>query len=352
MSEKNSETSKSWFAVFDNPQDHGYPGEPLEVIERLKEEWIEGHPTRSGAWIYCISAEGLRHIHMILEDTKTMRWSAIKKSYAIGMHFVPTKGTKEQAEDYINKRGKWEEKGEQIICSTRYGEIKANRGNRRDLETIEELISLGHTPTEIMDMSFSYRRYETMIRGAYFSKRNKETPFVRDVNVIWHVGASGSGKSYTANQIVSEHGEDYLYFVTDYESGFMDKYCGEPVLFLDEYRGQFRFSTLLTMLQGYKTQVHCRYTNSVQLWTEVHITSVKAPEMVYENLIESYEERRIDTFEQLRRRINTIVYHWKDESGYHQYAMPMTEYKDYHDLGIKARDGFMPVPDGADIPFD
>ena len=74
--------------------------------------------------------------------------------------------------------------------------------------------------------------------------------------------------------------------------------------------------------------------------------------MVYENLIESYEERRIDTFEQLRRRINTIVYHWKDESGYHQYAMPMTEYKDYHDLGIKARDGFMPVPDGADIPFD
>lgn len=351
MSDIKDETSKSWFAVFDNPQDHGYPGEPLEVIERLKDEWIEGHPTRSGAWIYCISDKGLRHIHMILEDTKTMRWTAIKKSYAIGMHFRPTKGTKEQAEDYINKRGKWEEKGEQIICSTRHGEIKANRGNRRDLETIEELISLGHTPSEIMDMSFSYRRYETMIRGAYFSKRNRETPFVRDVNVIWHVGASGSGKSYTAQQIVSEYGEDHLYFVTDYENGFMDKYSGEPVLFLDEYRGQFRFSTLLTILQGYKTQIHCRYANAVQLWNEVHITSVKSPDMVYENLIESFEERRIDTFEQLRRRINTIVYHWKDEAGFHQYSMPMTDYKDYHDLGIRARDGFVPVPSDAELPF-
>lgn len=324
--------SKSWFAVFDNPELHGYDYEPMQIIEKLRDEWIENNPTRSGAWIYCISETGLKHVHMILEDTKAMRWTAIKKSYAIGMHFNPTKGTKEQAEDYINKRGKWEEKGEQVICSVRHGEIKANRGNRRDLETIEELIALGKTPSEIMDMSFSYRRYDKMIRGAYFSKRNRETPFIRDVKVVWHVGASGSGKSYCAKQLIDDHGEDYIYFVTDYENGFLDKYCGEPVLFLDEYRGQFRFSTLLTMLQGYKTQVHCRYENAVQLWNEVHITSVKAPEMVYESLIESYEERQIDTFEQLRRRISEMVYHWKDADGYHQYSVPMTEYKNYNHL--------------------
>ena len=43
-------TSRSWFAVFNNPQDHGYDGKPIEVLERLKNEWIENNPTRTGAW--------------------------------------------------------------------------------------------------------------------------------------------------------------------------------------------------------------------------------------------------------------------------------------------------------------
>lgn len=344
--------SKSWFCVFNNPENHGYKGEPMEIIEKLKEEWIEGYPSRTGAWVYCVSAEGLKHVHMVLEDTKAMRFSTIKKSYAIGMHFEPTKGNKEQAEDYINKRGRFSEKGEQIICFTRYGEIKASQGSRRDLDNIEEMINLGYTPSQIFDTSFSYRRFDKMIKEAYFAKRNRETPFLRDVKVIWHVGESGSGKSYTAQQIISEHGEDYLYFVTDYDSGFMDKYCGEPVLFLDEYRGQFKFSTLLTMLQGYKTQIHCRYANGVQLWTEVHITSVKTPDMVYESLICDDRERNIDTFEQLRRRISIIVFHWKNDFGYHQYSMPMSDYIDYQHLCITAKTSFVPLPPELKTPFD
>lgn len=345
--------SKSWFCVFNNPVEHGYSGEPIDIIERLKEEWITECPTRTGAWVYCISAEGLHHVHMVLEDVKAMRFTAIKKSYALGMHFEPTKGSKDQAEDYINKRGKFEEKGEKIVCSVLHGEIKGAQGSRRDLSILEELLEQGYTPSQIMDMSFSYRRYEKLIRDAYFSKRIKETPFLRDVNVIWHVGESGSGKSYTAQQLVTSYGEDYMYFVTDYESGFMDKYCGEPVLFLDEYRGQFKYSTLLTMIQGYKTQIHARYANAVALWSEVHITSVKTPDLVYETLIDDERERNIDTFEQLRRRISTIIYHWKDALGYHQYPMPMSEYQGYEHLATLARaSSFVPVPADMKTPFE
>lgn len=348
-----NDVSKSWFCVLNNPEEHGYVGEPHEIIDRLKEEWIFEHPSRTGAWVYCISAEGLRHVHMVLEDVKAMRFSAIKKSYAVGMHFEPTKGSKEQAEDYINKRGKFKEKGEAVLYSDRHGEIKGAQGSRRDIEVIEELISSGCTPGAIMRMSMSYRRYEKMIRDAYYDKRSLETSFLREIEVVWHVGESGSGKSFVANQIAQERGEDYMYFLSDYDNGCFDKYNGEPILFLDEYRGQFRYSSLLSYLHGYKVQVHARYSNVVSLWNEVHITSVKPPELVYEKMVLGIAERSIDTFEQLRRRITRIVYHWKDASGYHEYSLPMSQYRDYEHLKHEALEGgFVQLAIGDVVPFD
>ena len=344
------EVSKSWFCVFNNPSQHGYIGEPHEIIERLKNEWIADKPSRTGAWVYCISAEGLHHVHMVLEDVIAMRFTAIKKSYALGMHFEPTKGSKEQAEKYILKKGKFEEKGEQILYSDRHGEIKGCQGNRRDLDIIEELIKDGKTPNEIMSMTIQYRRYEKLIKDCYYQKRSKETPFLRNVNVIWHVGQSGSGKSFCAQQLIEDYGEDNVYFVSDYDNGFMDKYNGERILFLDEYRGQFKYSTLLVMLQGYKTQVHARYSNAVALWDEVHITSVIPPDLIYERLLSHEGNRHLDTYEQLKRRINTIIYHWKNESGeYNQFVLPCTIYKDYDDLIYLALK--KPSESFAQLPF-
>ena len=31
--------SRSWFAVFPNPEQHGYDGSPEEIVEKLKNEW-------------------------------------------------------------------------------------------------------------------------------------------------------------------------------------------------------------------------------------------------------------------------------------------------------------------------
>ncbi len=35
--------SRSWFAVFPNPEQHGYTGTPEQIVEKLKEEWISGN---------------------------------------------------------------------------------------------------------------------------------------------------------------------------------------------------------------------------------------------------------------------------------------------------------------------
>lgn len=92
-------SSKSWFCVFNNPQEV-YSGEPEVIAEQVLEEWVKDHPTRTGAVAYCVSADGLHHLHMVLEDTNKARFSALKKAYPKA-HLEPTMGNKQQAEDYI-----------------------------------------------------------------------------------------------------------------------------------------------------------------------------------------------------------------------------------------------------------
>jgi hypothetical protein len=327
------ESCKSWFCVLNNPQDI-YTGEPHEIAHKCLDDWIDNRPTRAGAVAYCITAEGLIHLHMVLEDSQKARFSALKKTYPKA-HLEPTKGTKEQAEDYINKRGKYQEKGEQVIYIARHGEIKGNQGARKDFEVIELMIEEGKTPREIMMSNFSYRRYDKMIKQAYFDKRNKETPYFRDIKVYWHVGETGTGKSHVSRIMIDEHGENHLYMYTDFLSGGLDNYCGEPVLFMDEFRGDLKYGELLKILQGYKMPLHARYTNIIPLWTEVHITSPLPPERVYMKMAE--DNRDLDTQKQLFRRISFVVYHWKEENNYCQAEIPMSEYTSYEDMKRKCQ---------------
>lgn len=335
-----NETSRSWFAVLNNPADHGYEGTPEEVCEKLREEWTADSDTRTGAWAYCVSAEGLHHVHMVLEDTVTMRFSKIKKSYAnAAMHFEATKGYKAQVEDYIQKRGVFAEKGEQVLHTCYAGEIKgAQPGRRADLEEIAALLDAGHTPEEIMRMNFLYRRYERMIRSAFFDKRKRETPPRREVKVHYLVGPSGSGKSYTYVKLCEELGEEAIYLFSDYEGGGFDNYQGQEILFLDELKGQFTHGLLLQILDRYKIQVHARYSNIYALWREVYITSVFPPEELYRKMVEESARGR-DKLQQLLRRITDITYCFVDAAGeYQRYTVPMSEYFDYAELKAAARE--------------
>ena len=58
------------------------------------------------------------------------------------------------------------------------------------------------------------------------------------------------------------------------------------------------------MLDGYKVPIHARYANVLSVWNDVHITSVIPIEEWYHN------KNIRDTFEQLKRRISYITYHY------------------------------------------
>lgn len=343
------DVSKSWFAVLNNPAEHGFSGTPQEVCEQLRDEWVRDSTTRSGAWAYCVSAAGFHHVHMVLEDKVSMRFSAIKKSYAAGMHFEETKGTKQQAEDYIYKRYPFDEKGEQILHITKAGSIRGHQGKRNDIERIGELLEDGKTPDEILREDFAYYRYQMMIRQAFYDKRRRDVPPIRDVKVHLIIGPPGSGKSYHYPRLCEQYGEDKVYIVTDYKNGGMDRYAAEPYLFLDEYKGQLPYATFLAITDHYKTQIHARYTNVWALWNEVFITSVLSPESLYRIMV-PLELQTIDSIEQMLRRFNDITYCYKDGNAYKRYTIPMSDYRGMDVLRTDAMafGDVLPFPDSKD----
>lgn len=84
--------------------------------------------------------------------------------------------------------GTFEESGD-------YSEL--GQGYRSDLDDIQAMLDDGLKPSEILGEGLHYQRYEKMVRGAYFDKRNRETPVRRKVAVHYLVGESGTGKTNT-----------------------------------------------------------------------------------------------------------------------------------------------------------
>ena len=146
-------------------------------------------------------------------------------------------------------------------------------------------------------------------------------------------------------------------------SGGLDNYITEgapSVLFMDEFKGVgISYSKLLVMLNEYPNmQTHARYSNVYNLWGNFFITSIYAPEELFDIMVDS-DKRKIDSYEQLRRRINKIVYHYKDDSGnFMSYTMDSKDYVDREDLLSRIRDnvdpdGFRKIATQSDttVPF-
>ena len=104
------------------------------------------------------------------------------------------------------------------------------------------------------------------------------------------------------------------------------------------------------MLQGYKQQFHARYANITGLWTEVHITSVLPPELVYSNMVSEHKE--YDTIKQLLRRLTKIIYHYKEDDVYKVYEESTDTYTDYDGMRRRMLDKTDFIPVQGELPFN
>lgn len=334
--------SKKWLLTINHPLEKGWTHEKIKERLALFPSII----------YYALADEQGEtfHTHVFFALGTPARFSTIKKRFPEA-HIDKALGTAAECRAYLTKTGKWAEtdKAESVIPGSfiEFGDLPIDpcQGHRSDFDEIAALIEAGCTPSEIMAENFAYRRYERMIRSAYFDKRKRETPTKRAVTIHYLVGESGTGKSHTYVTLCEEHGEDNVFLLTDYDGGGFDTFCGEPVLFMDEYKGQLPFGTLLTITDQLKAQVHARYTNVTAVWDEVYITSVFPPEELYKKMVEE-DVRGRDKQQQLLRRISDITYCFFDASGERQrYTIPMSEYTDYAELKAQAAEHI-----GAEAP--
>lgn len=330
------ESKRSWFCVWNNPQKYYPELTEQEIVNKAISLWVENKPKRTCAVSYELADTGTPHLHLVLEDPAKSRFSALQKLYP-GIHIKETQGTKAEVLDYMYKVGKHAEKNHTIVIPPVFhGEINAKLSKQDNiLDSIQDMIQEGYTPKEIMRLDIRYRKHEVLIKKAYFDKRNLETPPIRNVNIRYHVGESGTGKSYTYVNLCEELGEEAIYLVSDHsENGAFDFYYGQPNIFIDELR-YMKYEILLQIMDKYKVQIHCRYENAWSLWSQVDITSILPPEKLYENIVPS-DRRSDDSFEQLKRRINTVVYHYKCNTEYKMFELDGQEYTNYENLVNRA----------------
>lgn len=358
--------SRSWIAVvhITNMKSIGLTEKeymnPEYLADVLSATWNESGKGRTCAVAICESADGCYHAHMALYGNTT----TLKKVATIlhNSHIEPQLAGKKELTAYILKEGKHAEKGEKVLYLKDIESIRDVKGKRNELEEIEELILKGKNPKQILDIDIRFYKFEKLIIRAYIDYRMKNAPIRRDIYCEYHTGESGTGKTFTYEQMAETEGVDNIYVLTDYDnnaSGGLDNYIKQgapPILFMDEFKGfGISYEKLLTMLNGYaRMQTHSRYSNTYNLWERVVITSIYPPEHIYQNMVAS-ENRNLDSYTQLMRRISKVVYHYIEDGEYKTYSIDSKDYTCYEDLKNKAlgKDGFQPMTEAEikDLPF-
>ena len=336
--------SRSWIGTIHiaNMIKAGLTKEEYEAPECIADffinQWEQSGQGRQAGIAICLSKEGCYHAHIACYGNTT----TLKKVSEIlfNAHIEPQLGGKDQLRGYLLKKGKYEEKGEQILFSKGLDVIQDIQGKRSDLDEIEALLEDGLTPDEIFAESFRFRKYEKMIRADFLARRIRETPLIKTMHNEYHWGQSGSGKTYTYYKLCEEYSSSDVYLCNDYSgSGGFDFYSNNPAKFivLDEFRGGISYNQLLSMMDVYsRNQQHCRYQNTYALWTSVFICSIYPPEEVYKMMVNELH-RSTDSFGQFLRRLNKIVYHYVDTNGeYKTFELLPCQYKDANTMKLMA----------------
>lgn len=290
--------------------------------------------TENYVYTICQSAQGVYHIHLVATFSNTQRSKTVAKHLG-NCHVEEMRGTREQADNYINKRGKFEEKGEKILLKGGSIEkIQDNSGRRTDYEEFDKMIMTG----EIYDLSlnrFLLRlKNETEVRNftARFTRVLKQIqPNHRNIKVIYVEGESGSGKSKGA---IERFPNAFRASVAEKTNFPFNGYMGEKELWLDELRpGIFNHAELMQILDGYKMNVDVKYGQMPAVWETVIITTAFPFDDWYKDGVKSYEIGR----KEFERRISE---RYIAKNGVWEKI----------EKGMSPRQDFMPI-DKNEIPF-
>lgn len=168
---------------------------PEDIADFFIELWRSSGKDRTSGVAVCVSEKGLYHLHMALYGNTTTLSNVSKILF--NSHVEPQLGGKKELTDYLNKSGKYAEKGEIVLYTKGLDAIQDNQGNRSDLVEIESYLQEGLKPEEIFELSFRFRRFEKQIKAQYISLKIKSTPLIKDMQNEYHVGDAVQVKPFT-----------------------------------------------------------------------------------------------------------------------------------------------------------
>ena len=170
----------------------------------------------------------------------------------------------------------------------------SHQGTRTDLENFRAAIKRNCPDDELIQdhlpVLAKYPRLESRLKLHYLKQSTR--PF-REVEVIVHYGAAGSGKTRKPY-------EEGAYVFDDYENGWWDGYDGESVVLFNDFYGGIKWSFFLRLLDGYQVRLKVKGGFTYAQWSKVYITSNKHPD-------EWYRDHSLNDAE-FRRRITNVIH--------------------------------------------
>jgi len=215
---------------------------------------------------------------------KIGNWFKQKEGH-VHAHIEPMRGSLLENEAYCSKvtGGVLTEFGDKPSPGARHDLEAVVRQIRDEEVTVDELALT--TPSMVHQYGRTLDRVQTIVL------RNKWRTWMTEG--VWIVGPSGSGKSHSA--FTDFHPSTH--YVKNLNEEWWDGYVGQPIVLLNEFRGQIPFSELLDLVDKWPKTVKQRNREPVPfLAHKVIITSIFHPSNVYRR------QDRDEPWEQFSRR--------------------------------------------------
>lgn len=274
-------------------------------------------------WAYCLHDMDNQkpHYHIMIQTFFPKDSTAISKDFGVDENKVEKpKSTKKthKYDDMLlylihrNALEKHQYDVESVVASFDYKafiEKYANKEKKQNRKNeIVEMIKSGlireYNLGEFISAT-EYVAYATAIKSAFAYREKTNISTVRDMQVIYIHGSSGTGKTSLAKYFADKRKLDY--FVSSSSNDMFYGYGGQPCVILDDVRGSLmQFSDWLKLLDNnVNSTIKARYNNKNLSECKLMIlTTTQSIEEFYRDIFDNHAESIV----QIKRRCTVHVF--------------------------------------------
>jgi len=213
-----------------------------------------------------VGPKGTPHLQCYVYFKNPRSWSGLCKAMPRAW-IQKAEGTAKQNEKYCGKdedyvvRGKCPEQGKRTDLDQLIGEVLNGR-------TVDDIV---------VEIPVAFHQYGRTLERVEQIRLRKQwrTEMTKG---IWYHGPSGVGKSH---KVFTDYNPD-THYIKNLNEDWWDGYKGQPIVILNEFRGQIPFSELLDLVDKWPKTVKWRSREPVPFLAKVVlIASIRKPEEVY-----------------------------------------------------------------------